>query len=1095
MRLLPFFATALVVAASVSATAQIDARLMRYPDVSATQIVFTYANDLWIAPKTGGVAQRLSTPKGEESFARFSPDGREVAFSGNYDGNLDVYTLPVTGGVPARVTHHPGPDRMVDWTPDGKSLLFASAMESGKDRFNKLFLVPKGGGLPQALPLPYAEFGALSPDGKVLAYQPISTDFRTWKRYRGGMASEIWFYDLEKKTASRLPSEGGSNDSQPMWHGGKLYFLSDRDGVKRANIWSYDLATKAFQQITFFKEYDAHFPAIGPSDIVLEAGGRLHRIELPSEKLVEVKVEVVTDQATLKPREENASKLLKNPTLSPQGKRVVFEARGEAFSVPAEKGYVINLTRTPGAAERFPALSHDGKQVAYFSDRSGEYELCVRPADGSGQERQVTHLGPGFRYRISWSPDGKHVVFADQAMRINLCDLETGKVQAVDKGLYMFEGSLEEFRASWSPDSRWFAYPSDSANRNSVVALYDTKTGHRHEVTSPFYAAGDPVFDPEGKYLFLTTGQQFSPTYSDVDGTWAYAATTRLAALPLRKGVASPVAPRNDAEGTKDEKKDDKKEEGNGTDKKDKDKKDADKKEPPKPVEIDLDGLEARMVLLPPTAGYYTDVAATKGKLAYRRATQVNRGGETKTTLYTYDLEEREEKTVLADVDGALLSGDGKKVLVNRKQEYALIDLKPDQKFEKKLPTGELMMTVDPRAEWQQIFNDTWRLERDLFYDPGMHGVDWKVQKARYGKLLKDCVTREDVNFVIGELISELNASHAYRGGGDLETPARLGTGLLGADFALENGAFRIKTILRGADWDAQVRGPLAQPGLKVKEGDYLLAVNRVPLDTHTDPWAAFQGLAGKTVLLTVNDKPSLDGAHDVTVDTLANDYQLRYWAWIEANRRYVEKASSGRIGYVYVPDTGIGGQNDLVRQFRGQWDKAGLIIDERFNSGGQIPDRFVEMLGRKTLNYWGVRDGKDWQWPQIAHAGPMAMLINGWSGSGGDLFPHYFRQAGLGPLIGRRTWGGLIGISGAPALIDGGGVTVPTFGIYSKEGKWIVEGHGVDPDIEVMDDPALLAQGKDPQLDRAIQEVEAAIKKHPPVATPKPAYPNRSGN
>lgn len=1088
MRLLPFFATALVVAASVSAPAQIDARLMRYPDVSATQIVFTYANDLWIVPKAGGTAQRLSTPKGEESFARFSPDGREVAFSGNYDGNLDVYTLPVTGGVPTRITHHPMPDRMVDWTPDGQSILFASGMESGKDRFNKLFTVAKGGGLPKALPLPYAEFGALSPDGKVLAYQPISTDFRTWKRYRGGMASEIWFYDLEKKTASRLPSEGGSNDSQPMWHGGKLYFLSDRDGSKRANVWSYDLATKAFKQITFFKDYDAHFPAIGPSDIVLEAGGRLHRIELPSEKVVEVKVEVVTDQATLRPREENASRLLKNPTLSPQGKRVLFEARGEVFSVPAEKGYVLDLTRTPGAAERYPALSPDGKQVAYFSDRTGEYELYLRPADGSGQERQVTHLGPGFRYRISWSPDGKQVVFADQAMRINLCDLATGKVQAVDKGLFLFDGPLEAFRASWSPDSRWVAFPLDTPNRNSVIALYDTKTGQRHQVTAPFYNAGDPAFDPEGRYLFLSTGQQFAPTYSDLDGTWVYAATTRLAALPLRKDVPSPLAPRNDVDAAKDEKKEDKKETGNGGAKKD-----ADKPEAPKAVEIDFDGLESRMVLLPPVAGYYTDLAATKGKLAYRRAAQLNPMAEAFTgTLYTYDLEEREEKAVLADVDGALLSGDGKKVLVNRKQEYALLDLKPDQKFEKKLPTGELLMTVDPRAEWQQIFNDAWRLERDMFYDPGMHGVDWKAQKARYGKLLQDCVTREDVNFVIGELISELNASHAYRGGGDQEMPARLGVGLLGADFTLEHGAYRIKTILRGADWDASVRGPLAQPGLQVKAGDYLLAVNRIPLDAHVDPWAAFQGLAGKTVLLTVNDKPTLDGAREVTVETVANDYPLRYWAWIEANRRYVEKASGGRIGYVYVPDTGIGGQNDLVRQFRGQWDKEGLIIDERFNSGGQIPDRFIEMLGRETLNYWGVRDGKDWQWPQIAHDGPMAMLINGWSGSGGDLFPHYFRQAGLGPLIGRRTWGGLIGISGSPALIDGGTVTVPTFGIYSKEGKWIVEGHGVDPDIEVMDDPALLAQGKDPQLDRAIQEVEAALKKQPP-ATRKPVYPNRA--
>jgi len=1084
MRLLSGLACTLALVSTTVAHAQINARLMRYPHVSATQITFTYAGDVWVMPKTGGTAHRLSTPKGEESFPRFSPDGNEIAFSGNYDGNLDLYVVPNTGGVPARVTYHPMAERLVGWYPDGKSLLFASGAQSGRDRFNRLFKVPKGGGLPEVLPVPYGEFGAISPDGKTLAYLPISTDFRTWKRYRGGMASEIWLFDLEKKTSTRLPNLGGSNDSMPMWHGDKLYFMSDRDDSKRSNIWCYNLATKAFKQITFFKEYDVHFPAIGPSDIVLEAGGRLHRIELPSETLVEVKAEVITDHATLKPRLENASKLIRSADLSPKGKRAVFEARGELFSVPAEKGYVVNLTHSSGVAERFPALSPDGKQVTYFSDRSGEYELCVRSADGSGDEKQITHLGPGFRYNPMWAPDGTRVVFVDQAMRINLCDLESGKVQVIDKGLFMMEDALEGFRVSWSADSRWITYANDAENRNSVVILYDTKNAKRHTVTSSFYSAGDAVFDPEGKYLFVTTGQHFEPTYSDLDGTWVYPGTTQLAAIPLRKDVASPLAARNDVDAVKEEKKDDKKaDDAKGG-----------KKATVPAVDIDLEGFEGRMVLLPTQPGYFFDLAATKGKIVYRRTEKQNADGENKTALFFYDLEEREEKTILADIDHAQLSADGAKLLVSKKETFAIVDVKADQKIDKKLPTGELMTTVEPRAEWKQIFNDAWRIERDMFYDPAMHGVDWKVMKSRYGKLLEDCVTREDVNFVLGELISELNASHAYRGGGDLEMPVRMGVGLLGADYALENGAFRIKQILRGAAWDARAKAPLAQPGLNVKEGDYLLAVNRVPLDTRKDPWAAFQGLAGKTVLLTVNDKPSLEGARDVLVETIASEYQLRYWAWVEAKRQFVEKASQGRVGYVYVPDTGVGGQTDLVRQFRGQWDKAGLIIDERFNSGGQIPDRFVEMLGRKTLNYWGVRDGKDWQWPAVAHDGPKAMLINGWSGSGGDCFPFYFKKAGLGPLIGRRTWGGLIGISGAPGLIDGGNITVPTFGIYSKDGEWIIEGHGVEPDIEVIDDPGAMAQGKDPQLDRALQEVEASLKKAPPAHTPKPVYPKRSG-
>jgi len=1078
MRSLNWLTVPMVLLAGTAAHAQIDARLMRYPAVSATQIAFTYANDIWVVAKTGGLAQRLSTPKGEESFARFSPDGRELAFSGDYDGNIDVYVMPVGGGIPVRVTHHPAADHVLGWTPDGKSILFASGMASGRDRFSKLFTVPKEGGLPQALPLPYGEFGAFSADAGTLAYMPISTDFRTWKRYRGGMASEIWLLDLATRTSRRLPSPDGSNDSMPMWHGGTLYFLSDRDGAKRGNIWSYDLKTGAFKQITFFKDYDAHFPSIGPEDIVLEAGGRLYRLELPSERLTEVKVDVVTDRAALKPHEVNAAKFIRSASPSPQGKRAVVEARGELFSVPAEKGFVMNLTHTPGAAERWPSVSPDGAQVAYFSDRSGEYELCVRPAAGGGEERQVTHMGPGFRYAITWSPDGKRVVFADQAMRINLCELETGKVRVIDKGLFMAEESLEGFRASWSADSRWVAYVVDAPNRNGVVKLFDTREGRTVQATSPFFNAVDAAFDPEGNHLYLTTGQAFNPVYSDLDGTWVYPNSTRLAALTLRKDVPSPLAARNDAD--KAAKAEDKKEPAGA-------------KPAAKPVDIDLDGLEGRMVLLPPPAGNYADLAAVKGRILYRRV-EAAAEGPGKGTLHFYDLEEREEKTILADVDSFQATTDGGKVLVARKGTFAFLDIKADQKFEKKMPTDDLPMELDPAAEWRQIFNDTWRLERDMFYDPGMHGVDWKAMKVRYGKLLDDCATREDVNFVLGELIAELSASHTYRGGGDLETPLRQGVGLLGADFALENGQYRIKRILHGAAWDAQARGPLGQPGVDVKEGDYLLAVNHVPMDIRLDPWAAFQDLAGKTVLLTVNDKPTLEGARSVTVETLESEGRLRQLAWVEAQRQFVDRASGGRIGYIYVPDTGIGGQNELVRQFRGQWDKDGLIIDERFNSGGQIPDRFVEMLGRKVLNYWGVRDGKDWQWPVTAHTGPMAMLINGWSGSGGDCFPFYFRQAGLGPLIGRRTWGGLIGISGAPVLIDGGTVTVPTFGIYSTDGNWMIEGHGVEPDIEVMDDPALLIQGRDPQLERAVKEVSDALARNPPRPPAKPKYPDKAG-
>jgi len=1100
-----FLSVCACLCSAAAATAQIDARLLRYPDVSATQIAFVYAGDIWLVDKGGGVARRLSTPAGEEVFPRFSPDGAAIAYSANYDGNLDVYVVAAGGGLPTRVTYHPAADRVVDWFPSGEELLFATSMTSGKDRFNQLYRVPRGGGLPARLPMPYGEFGAVAPDGVTLAYMPTSIDFRTWKRYRGGWTPDIWLFDLARLTARNVTANT-ANDAQPMWHGSTLYFLSDRDDAKRANIWALDVASGAVRQVTRFAEADVRFPAIGPSDIVFEAAGRLWLLDLATERYREVEVEVVTDRATLKPRAERVAKLIAGVDLSPAGKRAFVAARGDVFSLPAEHGVTMNLTRSSGVAERYPAASPDGKWVAYFSDRTGEYELTVRPADGTGEERTVTTMGPGFRYRPFWSPDGKRVAFVDQTMAINVCDVASGKVTAVDKGLYLFHGGLAGFTFSWSGDSRWLAYARDTENQQRVVVLYDTRTGRKHDVVSAFYDAAFPTFDPDGKYLYLLTGRAFEPIYSDLDNTWIYANTTNVAAIALRADVASPLAPRNDVEGEDAEKDDKGKDKGkdkaanggkeagkDGGKGKEKGKESEAAKEPPKPVEIDLDGFAQRLVVLPAEAGNYGTLAAVSGKVIYRRAPRTGAADE-KSPLVYWDLEEREEKTIVDDVDGYTLSADGKKLLVWKKDGYAIVDVKADQKMEKKLATGELEAVVDPVAEWRQIFADAWRIERDYFYDPNLHKVDWAAMRGRYGKLLDDAVTRWDVNFVLGELIAELNASHTYRGGGDLEQPAERGVGLLGVDFALENGAYRIARILAGAPHDSEARSPFAQPGVDVKEGDYLLAVNRVPVDTGKAPWAAFAGLAGKTVLLTVNATPTMTGAREVLVDTLEDDYRLRNLAWIEEKRRTVEQATGGRVGYVYVPDTGRNGQTELVRQLRGQVEAEGLIVDERFNSGGQIPDRFVELLNRPVYNYWAVRDGRDWQWPPVAHVGPKVMLMNGWSGSGGDCFPFYFREAGLGPLIGTRTWGGLIGISGTPALVDGGGVTSPTFSIYSKTGEWIIEGHGVEPDIEVVDDPAMMVDGGDPQLDRAIAEVMQRLQASPPVRPKRPAYTDRSG-
>lgn len=1097
-------AVALALLTAGAARAELDALLMRYPDVSATQVAFTHAGDIWLVGKQGGLAQRVSTPRGEETFPRFSPDGTQLAFSGNYDGNVDVYVMPTGGGVPRRLTHHPAGDRVLDWTPDGQGVLFASGREAGRDRYEQFFVVPVEGGLPRKLPVPYGSFGTLSPDGRTLAYTTNSRELSTWKRYRGGMTSEIWLYDLERNASQRI-SDGVVNDFQPVFAAGKLWFLSDRGDGLRANLWSRDLATGDTRQVTHFSELDARFPSAGPADIVFEHEGRLKLLDPATGAIRALSIRVVTDRATLKPRVEDVSEEITSLAISPSGKRVAAVARGDVFSVPEEKGVVSNLTRTSGTFERFATWSHDGKSLAWWSDATGEYELHVRPADGSGDARKVTSFGPGFRYRPWWSPDGQRIAFVDQAMTVHVVDVATGKDSKIDKGLYMFEGELRSFRPSWSPDSRWLAWGRALEGGPSALFLWDAKSGRTRQVTSGFQSDQGPVFDPTGKYLYFLTNRHFAPIYSDFDNSWAYANSTEIACIPLRKDVPSPLKPENDVEGEEDEEEDAAEEEDEPETKEEdaqagdrgkpgrkKPKKPEKKDEPPAPVLIDLDGFEERVVVLPPEPGNHADLDAIDGAVVYRRLPAAGAAEDAPSPVLTWKLKDREEKTILEDADRFVVAAGRERALAMKDDAAYVVDVDEDQKLEKAVPLDGLEATIDPMAEWRQIFDDAWRIERDFFYDPGMHGVDWNAMRVRYGALLKQATTRADVNYVIGELIGELSSSHAYRGGGALERAPTRGVGMLGCDYALDRGRYRIARILDGAPWDSETRSPLRRPGVDVSEGDYLLAVNGAEVDVTKDPWAAFDGLAGKTIELTVNAKPALDGARRVVVEALDDEERLRQLDWVERNRRRVDERSGGKIGYVYVQDTGIGGQTDLVRMFYGQQSKPALLVDERFNSGGQIPDRFVELLSRKVTNYWAVRDGRDWQWPPVAHSGPKAMLINGWSGSGGDAFPFYFREAGLGPLIGRRTWGGLIGISGSPDLVDGGIVTVPTFAIYSRQGEWIIENHGVEPDIEVLDDPALMRDGADPQLDRGIDELMKQLEQSPPSRPQRPAYTKR---
>ncbi|MGH7619879.1 MAG: S41 family peptidase, partial [Gemmatimonadaceae bacterium] len=795
--------------------------MLRQPTVSATHIAFVYGGDIWIMPKAGGTADRLTTAKGEESFPRFSPDGTQIAFTGDYDGNEDVYVMPVTGGEPKRVTYHPSVDRVVAWYPDGKSLLIASGRTSETNRYNKFFKISKDGGLATQLSIPYGEFASFSPDGRSLAYLPEAVDARTWKRYRGGWAPDVWTFDLEKGTATNITHDD-ANDGPPMWHGNTIYFLSDRAKNLRGNIWAYDTQKKAFHQVTTFDDFDVKYPSLGPSDIVFQAGDRMYLLDLATEKTHEVAARVVTDRSMLRAESHAVANEIADFMISPTGKRAGFEAHGDVFTVPAENGVTHDLTQTSNAAERTPAWSPDGKSVAYWTDKTGEYQLAIRNADGSGEERIVTKLGPGFRYRPYWSPDSKKVAFIDQTMRIQVADVATGQVSQVDKALNWRHGNLAQFAVSWSSDSHWMAYWRDLPNSQSAIYIYDARAGQTHQVTSGYFADRSPEFDPDGKYLYFLTGRSLTPSYSDLDNTWIYANSTRIAAVPLRPDVPSPLAPRNDEEPAAADATPAPSQKIDSTQRKAQETVAAATPGAPRPaareVNIDFTNFERRVEVLPPAPGNYSALAAVSGRVLYRRGQRTG-AAPGPTPIVAFDLNDRDEKTVVDNAVSFRVSQDGKKLLVATGQDFYIIDARPAQKLEKKLSLAAMTMTIDPVAEWHQMFNDAWRIERDYFYDPAMHGVDWNALRTRYGKLIDDAVSRWDVSFVLGELIGELNSSHTYVQGGQYENGPRVGVGLLGVDYALEGGAYCITKIVDGGPWDSEVRSPLLHT--TVKEGDF----------------------------------------------------------------------------------------------------------------------------------------------------------------------------------------------------------------------------------------------------------------------------------
>jgi tricorn protease len=1074
--------------AQQNSTRKPDALMLRFPDVSTDKIVFVYSGDIWTVSKDGGVASRLSTAKGMEYFPKFSPDGKSIAFTGNYDGNMDVYIMPSVGGVPKRLTHNPMVDFVVGWYPDGKNILYRSGMYSPSNRFNRLFKESIEEGLPEQLPMKIAEIGSFNADASKIVFETASLEFRTWKRYRGGWASKLWIYDLKNNTSEQITFDNAV-DALPMWHGNTIYFLSDRDDNKKHNIWAYDVDTKQFREITHFTDYDIKWPSLGPNDIVFEKGGEIFLLDLVTEKSRPVDIEVPADLPQDRPQLKNLSGLVNNFSLSPSGKRALFCARGEILTVPEKNGSIQNLTNTSGIAERFPSWSPDGKYVAYFSDKTGEYELYIRPGDGSGEEKQITKDGHCFRYNPEWSPNSKSIAFSDKTGSIYIVNIDDGETKLVDKNEWDFH-----LHYNWSPDSKFLAYDKGISELSSGVFIYDIKEEKIYPVTTGYYNSTSPVFDPGGKYLYYYSNDQFHPVYGDMDATWIYPNSTSIVAVTLQKDGLSPLIPQNDMEEVKADT-------SKKNDESDKSKKADDKKgksdDGAKPVKIDFENIEQRSVKLPVEVGNVGPLHAVEGKVVYQKEPSAGdaKPGAPTGTVYYYDLKDRESKEIISGINTYDISADGKKIIYKSGFIYGIIDLAAGKKVgDGKINTDNLETWINPREEWTEMFNDAWRIERDYFYDPGMHGVDWKAIKDRYAALLPFIIDRNDLNYIIGEMIGELNSSHTYVGGGDVEQPKTINVGLLGCDYEIANGYYRFKKIYKGGSWDnLEITSPLLEPGNDVKEGDYLIAVNGLPLDIKEDPWAAFQGLADQTITLTINSKPNFEGARKILVKPLSSEARLRNLAWIEENRDKVDKETGGKAGYVYVPNTGMDGQSELVRQYTAQYTKDAMIIDERFNSGGQIPDRFVELLNRPVLSYWARRDFKSTQTPFIACPGPKVMLINGWSGSGGDAFPYYFKEEKIGPLVGKRTWGGLIGYGDNPQLVDGGFLSAPSFGIWDTAGNWTVEGYGVDPDYEVTENPAELAKGNDEQLEKAIEVINENLKEHPVKKLQKPHYPDKS--
>jgi tricorn protease len=1087
------------------APAKAETKLLRFPDIHDDRVVFTYAGDLWTAPTSGGIATRLTAHPGVELFAKFSPDGKWIAFTGQYDGDEQVYVIPSTGGVPKQLTFYPsrGPlparwgydNQVYGWTPDGKSVVFRSLREYFDLADSRLYTVSVEGGLPQALPMPKSGAGDISPDGAKVVYSPLFRDFRTWKRYSGGWAQQLYIFDLKSHEAEKITDDPRAH-RDPMWVGDKIYYSSDKDDT--LNLYAYDPRSKTTTQLTHSTKWDVRWPSTDHKNrIVYELDGELNILDVSTGQTKKLTIDVPTDALAMRPSRVSAAGQIEWTGLSPKGERALFVARGDVFTAPIEKGAVRNLTNSSNAHDKFAQWSPDGAKIAFISDMDGEDELYLIPQDGTGKAEELTHGFHAMLGQPAWAGDGKRIAFSDKDGKLYVLTLEDKKVTQVAQNP---RGRMYEY--TWSTDGGQLAYAMNNAAGFSSIYVWSVADGATHQVTKEMYDAEDAAWDPEGNYLFFVSTREFAPEISQTEFNFATDRGRTIQALTLRKDGKSPfpiesdevtISKPGEANSEKPAETDKKEEKKGKKEEKKEEKKEGTKKEY---LRIDFEGLAERVTRVPVEADNLDGLSVTKEYLVYARVGAPFYGRESypQTALVLFSRKERKETTFLENVRGYDVSEDGQKIMVQQEQSFRLYDLKPEGKATgKPVAVDNLMVDRVPHQEWVEMFDEVWRRYRDFFYVPNMHGYDWDALHAQYRPLVDYVAHRSDLNYVLGEMVAELSVGHAYISGGDVEMPKRPLDGMPGANIELDAaaGRYRITKIYRGQNEEETYRSPLTEVGVDVKEGEYLLAIDGQELSAKENPYELLRNKGNRAVQWTVNAAPSMSGARTITYRPIASETNLIYLDWVTHNREYVDQATGGKVGYIHIPDMGADGIREFIKYYYPQIRKQGMIVDVRGNGGGNVSQMIIERLRRELLGTeYSRTDQFTGTYPGDVLYGPKVCLINETSASDGDIFPYMFKQAGLGPLIGKRTWGGVVGISGHGPLLDGGEVFVPEFATASVAGQYVIEGHGVDPDIVVENDPAAVMAGHDAQLDRGIAEVMKALQANPKVLPPRPPDP-----